>query len=106
MNSTWLSLTENGAFFWDQIFKQHLEILLRKVQILSNYPWRWEGSVSQGKLHFIDQEPARKPQEWQLDQFSVGELGVYFIQKNASEFKLAREGVLVFRLRSFNQAPA
>ncbi|MAA67840.1 MAG: hypothetical protein CL915_03525 [Deltaproteobacteria bacterium] len=91
----WLTRTENGAFFWDQILQttsgnrgdenpgvEQLSVELGGVRI------------SKGKLHFIDEksQPA-KPQEWQLDQFSVGELTLPVSSRKTSlSLKLAREG--------------
>ena len=91
----WLTRTENGAFFWDQIFKTTSGNTLEESSDAEQLSVEMGGlRISKGKLHFIDQksQPA-KPQEWQLDQFSVGELTMpVSSRKTPLSLKLAREG--------------
>ena len=91
----WLTRTENGAFFWDQIFKTTSGNKVKESSDAEQLSVELGGlRISKGKLHFIDQksQPA-KPQEWQLDQFSVGELTMpVSSRKTPLSLKLAREG--------------
>ena len=91
----WLTRTENGAFFWDQIFKTISGNKVEESSDTERLSVELGGlRISKGKFHFIDQksQPA-KPQEWQLDQFSVGELTMpVSSRKTPLSLKLAREG--------------
>ncbi|MGB0706205.1 MAG: DUF748 domain-containing protein, partial [bacterium] len=91
----WLTRTENGAFFWDQIFKTTSGNKVEESSDTEQLSVKLGGlRISKGKFHFIDQksQPA-KPQEWQLDQFSVGELTMpVSSRKTPLSLKLAREG--------------
>ena len=91
----WLTRTENGAFFWDQILKSTSGNTVEESSDTEQLSVELGGlRISKGKLHFIDQksQPA-KPQEWQLDRFSVGELTLpVSSRKTPLSLKLAREG--------------
>ena len=91
----WLTRTENGAFFWDQIFKTTSGNTVEESSDNEQLSVEMGGlRISKGKLHFIDQKnhPAT-PQEWQLDQFSVGKLTLPLSSRKTSlSMKLAREG--------------
>ena len=91
----WLTRTENGAFFWDQILQTKSGNTVEKSSDAEQLSVELGGlSILKGKLHFIDQksQPANS-QEWHLDQFSVGGLTLpVSSRKTALSLQLAREG--------------
>ncbi|MEC7220796.1 MAG: DUF748 domain-containing protein, partial [SAR324 cluster bacterium] len=91
----WLTRTENGAFFWDQIFKTTSGNTLEESSDAEQLSVELGGlRISKGTLHVIDQKSQlAKPQEWQLDQFSVGKLTLPISSRKTSlSMKLAQEG--------------
>ena len=92
--AVWLTRTESGAFFWDQILQTKSGNTVEESSDAEQLSVELGGlSISKGKIHFIDQksQPANS-QEWHLDQFSVGGLTLpVSSRKTALSLQLARE---------------